>query len=422
MDTKALVQRVRELTHEYNDDPISDEYIINRLQEAYRFVHNHYCKANPEMYGKLIPFSISTGIMEYDMPEKLWNKRCDWLAIPTPPNESVTPWGYTKIERRQYAQTFPYQTNRIRTYYPETWSILNNKIYIFPAPLISYTAQLIVNRKIPMLGVYGGQIIGLRENVIYLDELNDSRILGNVGYNHSAFISICDWDTGEVKALYSYSAVNTTTKTITLQTSPFKYASNVIQDITYVAVTAGATVGEQINIRYINGGALSVSVSNYTIVVTLNTGVSNATNVAAAIAGTPAAAALVTPTVTGTGATVQVAYTNPIYLIGGENQYQGETISELPGSQWGTVQKNDIVTYGLSTGVSIFGEALDTFLTDWAVQRLRGPLNESDPETINSLKLQIQDLSGDNVGRNLGMKISMVERNFYGQRTFRRGR
>ncbi len=425
MDTKLLVARVRELTHEYNNDPISDEYIVNRLNEAYRFVHNHYAKANDEIFGKLIDFSVSAGVMSYDLPEKLLNKRCDTMLIPTPPNESVAPWGYTKVKRLPYAQSYVYQTNRIRTYYPEAWSILNNKLYIFPSPLISYTAKLIVSRKIPPLGVYGGRITELRNNVIYLDELNDPAMGDNVGYNDKAYISVSDWDTGELKALFSYSAVSTANKTITLQTSPRKYAKLVIQDLTYTAVTAGTTVGEQINIKYVTSGvvdtAITHTISNYTIVFTigklvkasdLNTYI-NTTQVLTV-------GAIVSVAVTGTAATVQTAFATALYLVGGENKFHGEDISTLPGTQWGTIEVDDIVSVGLSTGVSIFGESLDTFLTDWAVMRLRGALNESDPETVNSLKLQLSELTGDLAGRTLGIKINMTERAFYGNKTFRR--
>ena len=428
MNTLELVNAVRDLTFEYQADPITDEYIVSRLNEAYRFAYNHFVKANEELFGQISLLQTIPGQFEYDMPEELWNKRIETMLIPTPPNESTQPWGWTKVRKAQYSQSYPYQTNRIKTYYPECWSTLNNKIYIFPAPLIAYQAKLIVSRKIPMLGVFGGKITELRNNIIYVDDVtNDARIADNVGDNSKAFISVCDGHTGEVKALWSYSAVSTTDNTITLQTSPRKYAKSVIQDLTYTAVTAGTTAGEAVSIRYISSGVANTTITHVitgsAIVFTIGTLVkASDLNTYVTVTQVLTVGALVLTTVSGTPATVQAAFTTPLYLIGGENLYSNKNVDTLPGTQWGTIEIDDVVCFGYTTAVSIFGEAIDTFLSDWAIMRIRGALNETDPETINSLKLQLQELTGDLGGRNLGLKINMTERNNYGSKTFRRSR
>jgi hypothetical protein len=424
MNTLELVNAVRDLTFEYQADPISDEYIVSRLNEAYRFAYNHFVKSNEELYGQISLLQVVSGQFEYDMPEELWNKRIETMLIPTPPNESTQPWGWTKVRKAQYSQSYPYQTNRIKTYYPECWSTLNNKIYIFPAPLIAYQAKLIVSRKIPMMGVLGGKITELRNNVIYLDDVtNDARIVDSVGDNSLAFISVADANTGEVKALWSYSAVSTVDNTITLQTSPRKYAKLIkgttVSQITYTAVTAGTTAGEAISVVYTSDlNPATCTVNGNIITVKLETAVTTADNVVTLV--TAAAATLVTAVRTlGLGNVVQVA--NPAeFLIGGENLYKNKTVDTLPGTQWGSIEIDDLVCFGYATGASIFGESIDTFLTDWAVMRIRGSLNETDPETTNSLKLQLQELTGDLGGRNLGLKINMTERANYGSKTFRR--
>jgi len=331
MNTKELINAVRDLTFEYQADPITDEYVINRLNEAYRFVYNHYVKSNEEIFGTISMLQIVPGQMEYSMPEELWNKRIETMLIPTPPNESTQPWGWAKVKKMQYSQSYSYQTNRLKTYYPECWSTLNNKIYLFPAPLIAYQAKLIVSRRIPMLGVFGGKITSLGTNTITVDDIaNDPRIAAAAGNNSTAFISVCDGQTGEVKALFSYLSVNASTDTITLQASP--------------------------------RSALATS----------------------------------------------------------DNTYNNKTIDVLPGTAWNTIVLDDVICFGYATGVSIFGEALDTFLSDWAIMRIRGALNETDPETVNSLKLQLSELTGDLGGRTLGLKMNMTERNNYGCKTFRR--
>ncbi len=87
-------------------------------------------------------------------------------------------------------------------------------------------------------------------------------------------------------------------------------ASTIIQDLTFIAAkTINASQG--MTITYINGIALSVAVSGYAITVTLNTGVSTATDVKNAIDAYFAANApvLVTSSITGTAANIQVATT-----------------------------------------------------------------------------------------------------------------
>lgn len=83
-------------------------------------------------------------------------------------------------------------------------------------------------------------------------------------------------------------------------------ATLVVQDLTYTSVVFG-TAGNSTTITYVGGAALSVAVVGTAITVTLNTGVSTATLVRAAIIASGAASALVTAVVTGTGGNVQVA-------------------------------------------------------------------------------------------------------------------
>jgi hypothetical protein len=78
-------------------------------------------------------------------------------------------------------------------------------------------------------------------------------------------------------------------------------ATRTIQSLLYTAKTAGVG-GNDITIRYIGGGTAGaelVSVLGSAITVTIESGVSTATNIITAIAGNVAANALVTPTVAG---------------------------------------------------------------------------------------------------------------------------
>lgn len=96
-------------------------------------------------------------------------------------------------------------------------------------------------------------------------------------------------------------------------------AAVTIQDLTYTADTAGAA-GNGITIQYTTGGTAGsegVSVIGTAITVQIQSGVSTATQVKAAVDGFPAAAALVDTSISGVGGTAQTAPTGPTNLAGG---------------------------------------------------------------------------------------------------------
>lgn len=90
-------------------------------------------------------------------------------------------------------------------------------------------------------------------------------------------------------------------------------------DILYVAQTAG-TYGNGVRIRHVSTGALSVSVTGTDVTVTFNAGVTTANAVAAAVAGFPAAAALLfaIPESGGTGFVTAHGFD---FLVGGANHF-----------------------------------------------------------------------------------------------------
>ena len=324
MNTYELEMRVRDALFEYQPDPISPLYIIRTLNEAYRFMYNHFVKSNDTLFAVVEELNIVSGLSEYDLPEHLWSKRVEHFQIPSPPNQSSEPWGWLKLPRMDWKQTYRYQTKRIRTYYPSCWTQLNNQLMIYPPPLINFTARMVVSRRLTPLGVYGGRIVALGDDAITLDALSDERLADSASDPTLAFISVCDHSTGELKALFPYDAVNQSTKVISLAAAP--------------------------NSR---------------------------------------------------------------------TKFMDYTLSPLPGTAWGTIELDDYVCFGVATAVSIAGEAFDTFLTDWATQKVRGALNETDPEVVNSLKLQLQEIMGDTGGRVLGLKINRTVYNAWGARPYR---
>lgn len=333
--TKELVDTVRDNLFEYQTDPVSDVFIVRKLNEAYRFAYNFYVKESDTHFGEIFDLPVSSVQSSYELPKTMWNKRIEHLQVPSPPNQSVDPWGYLKIPKIDFKQTYRYQTRRIKTYYPVCWSQLNNTIYLFPPPLIGFTAKMIISRDLVPLGVYGGRIYDLGADTITIETKDvdgvptfyDDRLEANAGSGDTGFISVCDGATGEIKAVFPYSDAVAATGVITLTTP-------------------------EIN----------------------------------------------------------------------RTKYLGRSINTLPGGDWSNlkIELDDYVTFGYGTSVSIFGGFLDTFLSDWATMKIRGAMNETDPEVMNSLKLQLKELAGDLGGRPVGLKIARVTANNWGSRPYRR--
>jgi hypothetical protein len=426
VNTKELETKVRDALFEYQTDPVSSLYVIRTLNEAYRFVYHHQVKSNDTLFGEIYELQLTAGESEYDMPECLWSKRIEHFQIPSPPNEANEPWGWVKLPKSDWKQSYRYQTKRIRTYYPCCWSQLNNKIYVYPPPLLSFKAKMVISRRLVPLGVYGGRITQLGYNDLTLDELYDDRLVDYASDSSMAYICICDHTTGELKALFPYNAVNETTKKITLSgpSAGRGYSSRQFQYLRLTAVTAGDT-GDDIRLKIVtvgSGGAIVASVSGNDITVDLAAAaVKSTAAVAAAINGLPAAAALVTASSSADPGTTTMVDTSDFQnLFGGTHKFMDYEVSDVPGSDWGTIEVDDYVCFGIATAVSIAGETFDSFLTDWATMKIRGSLNETDPEVLNSLKLQLQELSGDTAGRVLGVKINRSVYNTWGARPYRK--
>lgn len=318
MNTKELIAIVRDQLLEYNTNPFDDVYIMRVLNSAQRFAYNVLVKSHDELYCQLHPLVVTAGNSEYDLPvTNLWQKRIEHVQVPLPPNQSADPIAYQKVEMRSWKQTSQYQTSRIRTYLPAVWTQLNNKFYLFPRPLVGYTALLMISRRLMPMATFGGSVVSTGVNTLILDQLNDPDILANVANPNAAFISVADFITGEIKALYSYDTVDPLTNTITLTDAPLTRTEY---------------------LRY--------------------------------------------PIATRTG----------------------------PDFDLSAIQPDDVVTFGLSTGVNILGEAFTSFLTTFAVNTIRGVLNEADPAQQAHYKEMVTELRGDLGGRVTGV---MINRSLY---------
>lgn len=124
-------------------------------------------------------------------------------------------------------------------------------------------------------------------------------------------------------------------------------ATRIIQDLTFTADAFG-TGGNAISLTYVadgTAGSETVGVVGNAITVHMESGVSTATQIKAAVDASGPAAALVDTTISGTGSNAQTGPTGPSLLTGGVNS------SGLAGSEVVAVTGNAI-TVRLESGVS----------------------------------------------------------------------
>jgi hypothetical protein len=415
---------IRDALLEYGDSPFDDQYILGKMNEIYKFAYNHLSKAEDDYFGTVYPLEVVGNQSDYVLPSRImWQKRIAAILIPNPTQLNQDPWRYVKVPRVQYKQSGGFQTTKVKSYVPSCWTMLGETLYLFPVPVVGYTAKVILTPRLAPLGIYSGKIVDIDQvnGTITLDQLNDDNVATYVSNTNKAFISIADRNTGLMLNLLPYNAVNTSTYKITLAQIPksrtmfegvelsdysstdvIGVASSVtITDIKYQSKVVGV-LGDNVRVAYVGGGTAGAetvavtgkgtSTSPYVITVTIQTGVSTATQIKTAIEASATASGYLHVSITGTGSNTQVV-TAATSLTGGEDPNFGI---------------DDVVSFGYSTAASIFGEAFDTLIVDWVVQKIRGVLNETDPETVATLKLKLEELKSDTCGRDMGIRIERV--------------
>lgn len=214
MDTWEMIQVIRGQLMEFDERPIDNDLIMRNMRSAYTLIYTRMVKCNDSKYGVKVVFQLKAQTSEYDMPKDAWGKRIEQMVVPYPPVNSDTPIGYMEIEKVDFKETHKYNIPRIKTWLPEVWSTLNNKIYIYPSPLTDSKAYLVISREMVQLGIAQGRIIGITGNKLTLDGLNNDQLAENLTKPLANVISVSDFRTGEVKALYAYTEVDGTEITL----------------------------------------------------------------------------------------------------------------------------------------------------------------------------------------------------------------
>jgi hypothetical protein len=208
MRTDEMVAQVRDQMLEFDVDPVTDRAILSRLNFGYEYCYNHLVKSNDSLYARWKYFIVSPGLSSYTLPKNLWGKRVEQLEAPNPPQTGFEPFNYTPIDRRDPQSMSRYDSPRARTLLPSVWTQIRNKLVIAPPPIVPSKLRYLVTEAIPPLAAVEGIILDFEGDKLTLDR-DDTYLAANLAKRNFNFLSICDYMTGEVKAVYPYEAVGT---------------------------------------------------------------------------------------------------------------------------------------------------------------------------------------------------------------------
>ena len=208
MIVSEMIKAVRSQCLEQDFDPITDESIVQRLNFSYSFCYNHFCKSNDAMFAKWTYFDVIYGVARYEIPKHLWGKRIESLEFPTPPQQGYQPFNYIQVEKVDPKHFHKFEAPRARTPLPLAWAQVRNEIMIAPPPLMQTKARILATPALVPLAQVEGCIMDFSGNTLTLDRAPTATLSNYLSAQGMNFLSICDGQTGEVKACYTYEAIN----------------------------------------------------------------------------------------------------------------------------------------------------------------------------------------------------------------------
>ena len=231
--TVDLIQEVRDLIDEDNNDTLTDVRILralNRAQDhAVSILATHY----PEPYLHVVDLNLQASQTQYPIPEDAWSDMVKFIEV-TDNNRD-----FYEVKRLQAKDSTRFKYGS-KWSIPSHYIIRGRNIEFVPEPDGSYNAKLWYIRQPEKLVTPQGQIFNpdAATNRIVVDNLGSD--LQNTGAEINNYANVCDGQTGEVKATVKINnRIGTTTIVIDTGT-PVDYLNRTItNDLSTVVDEAG---------------------------------------------------------------------------------------------------------------------------------------------------------------------------------------
>lgn len=192
-----LVEEVRQQLDEMNRDSVSTEAdILPTLNRASDFASDILTRKYPEPLLKYATLDLQAGVLEYDIPEDVFEDRILKLETTVPVGTGRA--NYIEIQRISYRDITNYESAAISSF-PLYYCIIGRKIRIVPQPSGSYDARMWFIRNPEKLVLPQGRVtlINSAQNYIIVDQADGD--LTTQSDQLASYVNVVDGQTGEIK-------------------------------------------------------------------------------------------------------------------------------------------------------------------------------------------------------------------------------
>jgi len=226
-----LIQATRDQLDEANTANVTDPQLIqalNRAQHrAYQWTAIHY----EDLAWAETDVTTTAGTDTYDIPAKAYGRRIEMVE------SKVNNISY-KVQRISNHKKSNYSSNSqvTRPYY---YSIIKNKIQLFPSPGTGNTITVHYARRPENLQTNQGRIetIDTTSSYFLVDSLGSDISALTTGFN--SYINVIDYTTGEIKESYQIAAIDTDLNKIEIKTAGLTRSSVLGNTISSSITTSG---------------------------------------------------------------------------------------------------------------------------------------------------------------------------------------
>lgn len=215
LTVNELITAVRDQLDETNTTNVTDAQILAALNRGQRKGTNIIARKYDSLFVNYTTTTMTSGTRNYTIPAAAYGKRLEKVEV-LDSNQNIA-WD---VQRISFHKTTQYSNSSTsdRPYY---YAIKKNEILLYPTPSSSKTIRLWYQDRPETLVTSQGRITS------YTDSTTDTIIVDTLGSDlttdttdgFNAYINVIDYNTGDIKGSMQISAINTTTKQITLKSS-----------------------------------------------------------------------------------------------------------------------------------------------------------------------------------------------------------
>lgn len=204
-----LVRETRAQVDETNKRTKSDQDIVDVLNRGQRIVTSILARRYPEPLLKEKALSLVAGTTDYTLPEDSFENRVLYLSTQTAPGYKV------EVRQRSYLDLERFTQSGLSSM-PSAWAVIGRRLRILPAPSSAMTGTITYVRRPPKLVLGQGRVTKVGSDYLIVDEQGDA--LSSSADDLASYISVVNWETGEVRASFQIQSV--TGNKITLVPTP----------------------------------------------------------------------------------------------------------------------------------------------------------------------------------------------------------